>query len=352
MNYKDLLEHRNLIDKESDHFAVTYSTLAGKISNEADLNEYLNILESDTLHYSELSEEDMYDIRFGAFYVLCILYRRRKEYAKLSSFVSKYREEFSEEVLYTFQKAVSLKSGFPNVRSLRFALLAFDEIRNAHHALDSMPFFIQAYTDTVAKYYDELNKDMLDENDRNTVLESIELLINAIAIRSDYAKYYSTIAKLYRLAGNFESAKENIRKAIELEDSNSSDYAIRVNEYEILNSKIDLERLINREMDNLNRMSADFDSMKESIDKSKTDSLAFLGFFTGIISFILGTFQLGNGLNFAERIQVMAALLSCLLIAFSVFRLIIAKSKKRDLLVCLIAVLASLGLMLISFLVF
>jgi tetratricopeptide (TPR) repeat protein len=218
---------------------------------------------------------------------------------------------------------------------------------------DEMPFFAQAYADTVASYYDELNKDELSSEDLKVLDEAIAMILRAIAIRKNYAKYYFTLAKLYRLTGQFALAKENIRRAIEKEDSTQTDYALRINEFEILNSRIDLERDIRDEVDALTEMQAEFAEMKADIEKSKSeiekskfDILSFLGFFTGIISFILGSFQLGGGLEFSQRVQLMAVLLCCLMIAFSVFRLLIGQHKAKDLLLCVLVLIISFGLLI------
>lgn len=344
MNYTDLLAHRDYYTNSSDEFALKYSKLAGNITEPEHVAFYYAVMEGTDPGLEGLPEEDRKDIRFGAFYVLCVYYRRQKEFATLLKFVNAHNGDFSGEELYAFQKAVALKSGFPSIGKLESAINLFRDIMNARQEADNMPFFIQAYTDTVARYYDELNKETLDPEDQKTLNEAIKLLRQAIAIRPEYAKYYYTLSKLYRVVGQFDLAKENIRKAIELEDSNEGDYALRINEFEILNSRIDLERAISTEVKNLKEMQEDFSNMKNDLEKSKIDILAFLGFFTGIISFILGSFQLGEGLEFNQRIQMMSVLLGCLIIAFSVFRLFIGQFKLKDLLLCLFAVLVALGL--------
>ena len=350
--YKQLLEHRSFHHSQSDAFALVYSRLAGKIANDENVAFYRAILEGNAPGMDALSPEDHRDVRFGAFYVLCVYYRRQKEFSTLTKLVDSCGKDFSDELLYQFQKAVAMKSGFPTAQTLADAMDLFRDIMARQRAADNMPFFAQAYADTVACYYDELNPETLSKDDRKTLNDAISMLYRATVIRSNYAKYYFTLAKLYRLTGDFELAKENIRKAIELEDSSQSDYALRINEFEILNSRIDLERAISDEVRELKKMQADFAGMKNDIDKSKIDILSFLGFFTGIISFILGSFQLGESLEFSQRVQLMAVLLCCLMIAFSVFRLLIGQHKAKDLVLCLIVAAVSFGLLITCGLLF
>lgn len=353
MDYTTLLAHRSFLTSGSDEFALMYSKLAGQIAKDEDVALYRSILEGNAPGMEDLSPEDHRDVRFGAFYVLCVYYRRQKEFTVLTRLVNSRAAAFSEEPLYKFQKAVAMKSGFPNAETLAKAITLFQEIMSEQEAADEMPFFAQAYADTVASYYDELNKDTLSKEDLRVLDDAIAMIRRAIAIRKNYAKYYFTLAKLYRLTGQFALAKENIRRAIEKEDSTQTDYALRINEFEILNSRIDLERDIRDEVDALTEMQAEFAEMKADIEKSKSeiekskfDILSFLGFFTGIISFILGSFQLGGGLEFSQRVQLMAVLLCCLMIAFSVFRLLIGQHKAKDLLLCLLVVIISFGLLI------
>ena len=165
MDYTTLLAHRSFLTSGSDEFALMYSKLAGQIAKDEDVALYRSILEGNAPGMEDLSPEDHRDVRFGAFYVLCVYYRRQKEFTVLTRLVNSRAAAFSEEPLYKFQKAVAMKSGFPNAETLAKAITLFQEIMSEQEAADEMPFFAQAYADTVASYYDELNKDELSSED-------------------------------------------------------------------------------------------------------------------------------------------------------------------------------------------
>lgn len=64
-------------------------------------------------------------------------------------------------------------------------------------------------------------------------------------------------------------------------------------------------------------------SLQGRLDSSKVEMLEFLGFFAGVLSFVIATIQIGANLAFVPRALIIVVMLGSLLIAFGAFSILI-----------------------------
>lgn len=64
------------------------------------------------------------------------------------------------------------------------------------------------------------------------------------------------------------------------------------------------------------KLDAKVSLVEDQIDNQKLDMLNFLGFFSGIISFIVASIQIGDDMDFVSRAMLLIIMLGTLLVAF------------------------------------
>jgi len=124
--------------------------------------------------------------------------------------------------------------------------------------------------------------------------DAIDHIKKSISLAPKYAKYYCTYGRLLALKSQIAKGLQLIRKAIDLEDSQKSDYAIRIGDYQAYHSKL-------------------------IFMQHTTRNLEFLGFFAALVSFIIASIQILGKQPFEEATQLIIVLNGCLLCAFAGF---------------------------------
>ena len=87
--------------------------------------------------------------------------------------------------------------------------------------------------------------------------------------------------------------------------------------------------------------------VEEQIEKEKITYLEFLGFFTAIISFILGTIQLASNFEFIEATGLIIMLLGVIIVAMCVLLLLTGIKKTSNRMNCFL-ILFGIGCLIIG----
>lgn len=297
----------NFIGEENDDFVNYVTGIATVLDTDTPL---IRVLESDD--YSG-------GARFIAFYALCIKYRRYKNYTKFKDIIERFYNLFKNEPIYWVQRAVYKKTFETDPEELNEALKLWN---NIDERVKNMPAFVQAYADTVVLCFENKVLNIDYSKDEEILLETIESIEKAINKRI-YPKFYSTLGRLLAIKGDYNLAIKKVKVAIDKEDSTCKDYSLRINEYELIIAQINIKKSYDQEINKLQQYAKDIQDLKSEIDKSKYDSLSFLGFFTALISFTMGTYQLIGDLDFVERVQLVLILCGAIILAFSGLRIIL-----------------------------
>lgn len=306
--YAELVEFKKVGEAVDDTAVKSVLALA-----DIDLVDDLTTILND----NDLSKE----IRVIAFYTLCTRYRRMKEFTKFNNLLSDNYRIFKDEEIYKIQKAYSLITFFNNKSQL---LEAFDSWEYIDENYKKMPAFIQIYTDTVAICFENNLFDITKQKDHEILLNAINLIGVAIKNR-DYAKFYATLGRLQNCNREYDKAILNIYKAIDKETPERSDYAIRISEYQLIITKIEISNYTDNKMQELAKYKESMREMKDEFTKSKYDNLSFLGFFSAVISLIIASIQTLSSSSLVEKYQILMALSGVIIVSFGSLNLIMLK---------------------------
>lgn len=284
-------------------------------------------------------------IAFAAFCIQVNRERRMKNRTAESTLLEKYDSRFAKS--HPFFGHLRLLNMLDNVSEydakeiLQLAEKNKDLIRGnvgCQHALaDAVALILEE--DQVSP-----NKYLKDENVRNEWLDKGERAVNvAIKWKPEYAKYYCTRGRLLALRGKYDEALRSIAEAIDLEKARGKDYALRIGLYQAHMQQIrGRNQLMGMEAMMKEKMLEYEKKMEEESHQSMVKNLEFLGLFSGIVSFTIGSISIAGAV--AEQSMLGAAglivvLMGALLGVFSGFGIILHGfgwkeekngSKKRD----------------------
>ena len=281
-------------------------------------------------------------LAFSAFYGLVVYFRRYKIFSELEKIVAAYGNYFRNKPLFD----VAMCTIYRNKGSKLDLQLALEYATRAVEKCNNHQGILQTYADTVA-YTMEQGYDVSDQ----ILAKAIHCVNEAIMIDDKYPKYYCTIGRLLIYKGEYTQAQNYILKAIDLEDSKQTDYAIRIADYQNY-----LQRCYTREsvskinisVENaLSQITETKSKVEEQIEKEKITYLEFLGFFTAIISFILGTIQLASNFEFIEATGLIIMLLGVIIVAMCVLLLLTGIKKTSNRMNCFL-ILFGIGCLIIG----
>ena len=280
---------------------------------------------------SDVSE----NIKYCAFYCLAIRYRYNKDISEMKKLFSTYNNKFEHKDTYIhlfLLHKVDARIKF-NYGDIDQALL--DSEKHSNNA-----GFIHLFSDIVATSYE---KEYLEKDDwrfQNYVDKAIVAVEKAITLDEEYAKYYSTWARLLLLRGDckrddYRVALKKINEAIEKEKPRTATYVERLNEYQYHRMRIllemDTQSIKNKQNEIIKEIDSKIRKVDSEMEKMKggiLKSVEFIGFFAGIITLAIGSFQVASGQPFYNAVMLIVALFGSLLCVFSGFGIILHGFKK------------------------
>ncbi len=176
--------------------------------------------------YNRMIEENHANA-YEAFFCLCTIYRHNRDYARLNSLLqscSRFKRHLSyNHILAMYQ-----------VHSESF--YDYDELlimtcRDAEMMNDN-----SGYLHTFANAFATICEKCGENNCESIINEWYDQALNAvnraIELEPQYAKYYSTKARILNIRGNYGEALQLIMYAISLEKSERPDYALTISNYQ------------------------------------------------------------------------------------------------------------------------
>ena len=145
--------------------------------------------------------------------------------------------------------------------------------------------------------------------------------------RDAYAKFYCTHGRLFAVAGKYDEALEYLNMAIDKEDSSKSDYPIRVGKYLTF-----IQQVRSQQQAEANKLAAEeqlknvVKAMEDQTKDSTTKSMEFLGLFSGIVSFTIGSLTIGGAVaeqSIKHAAGLIIVLMGALMGVFSAFGMIL-----------------------------
>ncbi len=140
-----------------------------------------------------------------------------------------------------------------------------------------------------------------------------------------YAKFYCTRGRIEALCGELEAAIKSVNEAIKLEKNTRTDYSIRIGQYAgyeqqfRAQQKLQVqERAMADQMHEMNLL------MEQQEKESMAKNMEFLGLFSGIVSFTIGSLSITGAIaeqsikHAAGLIVVLMGALMCVFAAFGI----------------------------------
>lgn len=337
---KHVKEKIQNIDDTSKKYEYELTVFTQNVFDEKIASEFLEKeCKSKTKHFVDIN------VAYVFFYCLNIYHRINYNYddlQKLWEDYSKYFVSFKSlrhlDVLrFLLEVSISKKENSLG-EILRYLQKAYE---NASEFSDNSGY-LHAFVDLYVSIYERgINEFDVIENKWKRFAFSV--IDDAISCEPEFAKYHCTKGRLLSIYGEYEYANREILLAISLEDSKRGDYGIRLTEYQYYRNR----NQYNEQNSNLKKQSK---YVEETIRRSTMSNVEIVAFFSGVVSFLIGSLSLASG-ETAFCAAVLISVLACSLLGvFAAFTLMIhsndeSYNKKVPLICCFISILL-LGILL------
>lgn len=272
----------------------------------------------------ESSEDET--LQFKAYFGITQFHRRNNNFTMYKKLAEKYSSSFKDYPIHDHVKSLMYKTfqdkdGY--LKALNFA-------ENAVKYLGGHTGVLHNYCECVAEnlaFFNHVSQEQIDA--------AFDYIRRIIREDPDYAKFYLTKAKLlvnHKMPSeikedHFADSRMCIMDAIDKENSQLDDYALRIQEYKNYLSWIDmleLKKQIYLETENHRReikerddkISQSLEGNVEELKELKTSHLQMLAFFTAIISLTVGSITIvSNQQDFLSATFLILAFSGALILA-------------------------------------
>lgn len=286
--------------------------------------------------YNELSTCEDEEECYIAFLCIATLLRRNEHKTSLKVLFERHGERFEHQPLYKHYKALMHKANDETMASIDLMRELFDSEKE-----------MLSNSGVLHNYAESIITALEDAINVTQVLtlkeEGFQKLEKAIRL-NQYAKFYATKARFLTYDQKYKEAMNELKRAIDLEEV-GHDYQLRIARYYQQLNNIQVQDVLERnrqeherndneieeslkrfndEMDlKMNEQDDDFKQNKKEtaqmIEEMKRQNLQMLGFFTAIISFTVGTFQVLQAQSFTSAFSLIMTMGGVLLIAYAGF---------------------------------
>ncbi|HFI0635106.1 TPA: hypothetical protein ACGO2X_001336 [Streptococcus suis] len=272
------------------------------------------------------------------FFMLKVYHRRRKNVAKIQELVDKCRSRLANLPHFIFVDSWLFKEKHQLQdlkKALRKAGFGIKRARELYKKVD--PWLYNHYATVLITFSEDGFRSAISKNDFEQAMENMRA-VEEHTIYCDYPTFKVTIGRLLSINRQYDEAKHYILAARNQEQNSS-----RLAEYNDYLVRIDTEKLLydleNREQE-----------IEARIDQNQTTMLEFLGFFAGIISFIVATISIESQ-SLSYSVTLILTMLGALLIAFSSFFVLVSRAARKDWKFSLLVILIGIMVILLAILV-
>lgn len=289
-----------------DEKKVTF--IAANIKTEEKLLEYEKTL---------ADENKSMDERLKAYCIVFTYYRRKKETNKCIDLYENYRNSFNGDFIFIFIHFYSIAIKETGRRK--------DLVRSIDLARKSLliqPHHTGALNNLAESLCCLAEEDGVKKTSSKQLLnEASGYVQEAIDLERDYPKFYSTKAVILSGLGDHKNALKEISKAINMEDSRSFDYTLRISDYVVKKMKIDLRWSI----DSVTKKSRR--ELGDAMDEARKSNLQILSLFVAITSFVIAGINISVNFSLEDAVQLIFVLSSATLMTISGFTLLYDSQK-------------------------
>lgn len=189
-----------------------------------------------------------------------------------------------------------------------------ESVRLARDSLELLPGYPGALHNLAGGLLRQASLIPITDSRRQEVLdEALALVGQALMCDPLYPKFHATRASVLAMLGRHDEAEQEIRQAIDAEDSRHKDYAIRLSDYLNIKSDIALARTTT---DMKSKIAA---ASRDVLIESRRANIQILTIFTALISFLIGGLTLVSTFSFEEAARLIFLLAAAILLALTGF---------------------------------
>jgi tetratricopeptide (TPR) repeat protein len=288
------------------------------------------------------------EIRFAAFFTLGTWMRRMKDSSRLLALIDTFYSEFQTI------------GSFHHLRAMAFTQRATGQdlehaMASSEKALALLPNHVGIKHSYVVTRIVALEERLRSSPRPLTPIEQGQLdeaetkMADVISEEPMYARFYSSQARIHSLRGRHEKARQSLLRAIDLENSKSPDFSIRITEYNQFLFGISMREALSEVAEEVNKaqqVAGELGTdLKKFTSEAQTKYLELLGIFSAVIGLVLTSVQVStNSSSFASGAGLMLVVSGAILVVFSAVGAIVNRSLKFILSIALLGgVLISLG---------
>lgn len=352
----DLVEFLTTLPPESDrNWELALTRLIEQASNRsADLRSVVEMDEGD------LDCDDAEFVRFSAFFALCTYHRRQDNVTVFGSLLHDYAE-FDEHGMYPHLQALHAKKG----TTLQSYEEAIEYGREAVRRMgDDHAGVAHNLAGGIVRVLEDGKADQLGY-DPDALQGEAKAHVERAIRQSEYPKFKVTLGRILALDGDYDRALGLIDEAIDGEDEAKDDYALRVINYRMYESRVRLEKYSEQveagqeEIENqqeafetelteaIGEIERIQDESKKRLERLQAQTLQFLGFFSTLLAVVIATITVAVQFTLVESASLILVLTGGLFTAFGGFTIMLpiedAKEKSTRL------ALLGIGLLLVGF---
>lgn len=295
----------------------------------------------DMIKQPGISEKDR-KLAFSAFCIAENYARRSENRTDLQELTDTYGKDFENEPFTLHLKVCETIKELEAYKKDDRDKFQFDTIlANARKNMEQLTGNIgadHAFAETILLAFEnapELMAHMTDRKKEKLLQEALDTMV-VVHNKDDYAKFFCTHARLFAVAGKYDEAQEYLNIAIDKEDNTKSDYPIRVGRYLTYLQQVRTQqnaeiskRLADEQLHNVVK------TLEDQTRDTNTKSMEFLGLFSGIVSFTIGSISISGEIEKFTANQVaglIVVLMGALMGVFAGFGIILhgADMRKRN----------------------
>lgn len=280
-------------------------------------------------------------IAFAAFAVAINYERLQKNPKEEGELLETYREFFGKKVrvntaaeqyehIYFFHLDVLHRMDLAVGSNDAFLMALLADARTNSLNLTKNHGGHHAFAETTALVFENASeqlREQLETAPEHWLDEAKTSAIKAIAQDESYAKYYCTYGRLQALCGEIEEAIKNVNLAIALENNTRTDYSIRIGQYSSYYQQFRAQQKLRIQEE---AMASQMHEMRLSMEAQEKETMAknmeFLGLFSGIVSFTIGSLTITGAIaeqSIMHAAGLIVVLLGALMCVFSAFGMIL-----------------------------
>lgn len=219
----------SLPSERTREFELATTDFAGQYCDPESIREITALLQS--------KQEN---VAYGAFYTLCIIQRRNKNFYQMSQLLDQYESRFATH---------------PSLGHLRVLFLIesdsiydYNDLLAQSHAnslaLGTNAGYVHAFADTFASICEKCEPVERQEFVDKWYQKALDAVNKAIELDPKYAKYYCTKARIVMLKHQYAEAIHLVKRAITEENASRKDYALRISGYQYYQMYIQMHQQV------------------------------------------------------------------------------------------------------------